>query len=107
MSRPKCAYAAEFHPTIKKFIPEGARAGSTGTVLVSAAEAEALRLKHLSRLCQTRAAKKMSISQSSFQRILQSAHRKVSEALIEGKAISLAEPLSFPKTKQKKKSSKK
>ena len=100
MSRPKCAYAAEFHPKIKKFIPEGARAGKTGTILVSAAEAEALRLKHLRHLCQTSAAKKMSISQSSFQRILQSEHRKVSEALIGGKAIALAEPLS-PKKENK------
>jgi predicted DNA-binding protein (UPF0251 family) len=79
-----------FCPKIKKFIPEGACA-STGIVLIGAAEAEALRLKHIENLSQTAAAAKMKISQSSFQRVLQVAHKKISEALIEGKFITIAE----------------
>jgi predicted DNA-binding protein (UPF0251 family) len=90
MSRPKCNYTVAFCPKIKKFIPEGACA-STGIVLIGAAEAEALRLKHIEDLSQTAAAAKMKISQSSFQRVLQAAHKKISEALIEGKFITIAD----------------
>ncbi len=52
-------------------------------------EAEALRLKNLEDLGQVECAKKMNTSQSTFQRILSSAYKKVSEALINGKAIRI------------------
>jgi len=51
---------------------------------ITEAEAEALRLKNIKDLDQTQAAEKMGISQSTFQRILTSAYKKVSKALIEG-----------------------
>ena len=52
-------------------------------------EAEALRLKNIERLDQTACAQKMSTSQSTFQRILTSAYNKVSDAIINGKAIKI------------------
>lgn len=52
-------------------------------------EIEALRLKNVKELGQAEAAKKMNTSQSTFQRILTSAYKKVSKALIEGKAIEI------------------
>ena len=52
-------------------------------------EAEALRLKNIKDLDQIEAAKKMNTSQSTFQRILSSAYRKISKAIIEGKAIKI------------------
>jgi predicted DNA-binding protein (UPF0251 family) len=52
-------------------------------------EAEALRLRNIKDLEQEEAAKKMNTSQSTFQRILSSAYKKVTEALIEGKAIKI------------------
>jgi len=52
-------------------------------------EAEALRLKNIKDLEQEEAAKKMNTSQSTFQRILSSAYKKITEALIEGKAIKI------------------
>ena len=52
-------------------------------------ELEALRLKNIKNLEQTEAAKKMNTSQSTFQRILSSAYKKTTEALIEGKAIKI------------------
>jgi len=52
-------------------------------------ELEALRLCDLENLEQTEAAKKMKVSQSTLQRILTSAHKKIAEALIEGKAIKI------------------
>jgi len=52
-------------------------------------EAEALRLKNIEGLDQEEAAKKMNTSQSTFQRILSSAYKKISCALIKGKAIEI------------------
>jgi len=52
-------------------------------------EAEALRLRNIKDLDQEEAAKKMNTSQSTFQRILSSAYKKITEALIEGKAIKI------------------
>ena len=56
---------------------------------LTAEEAEALRLRNLKDLDQEEAAKKMNTSQSTYQRILSSAYKKVTEALIEGKAIKI------------------
>lgn len=52
-------------------------------------ELEALRFCDFMDLDQTKAAEKMKISQSTLQRILTSARKKVAEALIEGKAIKI------------------
>ena len=52
-------------------------------------EAEALRLKNIKNLDQIEAARWMNTSQSTFQRILSSAYRKITKALIEGKAIKI------------------
>jgi len=52
-------------------------------------EAEALRLKNMEELEQEAAAKKMNTSQSTFQRILSSAYKKITKAIIEGKAIKI------------------
>lgn len=52
-------------------------------------EVEALRLKNVEGLDQTSSAAKMGISQSTFQRILDSANKKTSIALIEGQAIKI------------------
>lgn len=52
-------------------------------------EAEALRLKNIKDLKQIEAARQMNTSQSTFQRILSSAYRKITKALIEGKAIKI------------------
>ena len=52
-------------------------------------EMEALRLKNIKGLDQDQAAKEMNTSQSTFQRILSSAYKKISDALINGKAIKI------------------
>jgi len=56
---------------------------------LTAEELECLRLKNIKNLDQTEAAKKMGISQSTFQRTLSSAYKKVSSALIEGKELRI------------------
>lgn len=53
-------------------------------------EVEALRLKNIEGLDQINCAQKMKTSQSTFQRILSSAYKKISHAVIEGKAILIS-----------------
>ena len=52
-------------------------------------EMEALRLRNMKDLDQEEAAKKMNTSQSTYQRILSLAYKKITKALIEGKAIKI------------------
>jgi len=52
-------------------------------------EIEAYRLRHIDDLDQTEAAKKMKTSQSTYQRILYSAYKKIADALVNGKAIKI------------------
>jgi len=56
---------------------------------LSLEEMEALRLKNIEGLEQTECAKKMATSQSTFQRILSSAYKKIADGLINGKAIKI------------------
>lgn len=88
MVRPKCDKNINFYPKYKEFKPEGCCV-SEKIIYIEAEEIEALRLKNIENLCQRGSAKKMGISQSTFQRILVSAYRKVTIALIEGKIIKL------------------
>ena len=50
---------------------------------------ESLRLKNIKNLNQIDAAGKMGVSQSTFQRVLTSAYKKVSLALIEGRELRI------------------
>ena len=52
-------------------------------------EIEALRLKNIEELDQNQCAEKMNTSQSTFQRILNSSYKKISQALVEGKGIKV------------------
>ena len=54
-------------------------------------ELEALKLHDVDDLEQIDAAKKMKISQPTFARILNSAYKKIAEAIIKGKAIRIEE----------------
>lgn len=87
--RPRSRCRVQFCPPSSYFAPEGVRQCDLQVVELSAAETEALRLRNIKGLDQTQSAKKMGISQSTYQRILTAANRKVTEALIEGKAIKL------------------
>ena len=58
-------------------------------IILSIAEFEAMRLKHFINLNQNEAAEKMGISQPTFSRIIERAHQKLTQALIEGKIIKV------------------
>ena len=89
MPRPRLYRRIEFNPNITYFKPHGAPMSSLDVVELTIEEMEALRLKNIKDLDQVECAKSMKTSQSTFQRILSSAYKKISEALIKGKAIKI------------------
>lgn len=89
MTRPRKWCRIGFCPPADCFCPEDTSAAELEVIELLPEEAEALRLKNIEDLEQIEAAAKMGISQSTFQRILSSAHKKMSEALIYGKALKI------------------
>lgn len=90
MVRPRLCRRIEFSPNATYFKPQGIPLRVLETVELAAEELEALRLKNLEGLEQVEAAERMNTSQSTLQRILASANKKVSDALVNGKAIRIA-----------------
>ena len=89
MVRPRLCRRIRFNPNITYFKPQGVPLRFLEVIELTTEEAEALRLRNIKDLNQEEAAKKMNTSQSTFQRILSSAYKKITEALIEGKAIKI------------------
>lgn len=87
MPRPKRLRYVGFMPGVTYFKPRGIPLGMLEEIDLTVDELESLRLADLENLDQIKAAKEMKISQSTFQRILTSAHKKIAEALVKGKAI--------------------
>lgn len=71
------------------FKPRGVPLSNLQEVNISDEELETLRLRFIEKLNQDKAAKKMGISQSQYQRDISSVLEKISKALIEGNAISI------------------
>lgn len=90
MPRPRCCRRIGFRPNVIYFKPRGVPLCSLDVVRLTLEEIEALRLKNIEDLDQTACAERMNTSQSTFQRILSSAYKKISIALIGGKAIEIA-----------------
>ena len=89
MPRPRLCRRVKFNPDVTYFKPRGVPLRHLKIVELSLEEIKALRLKNIAGLDQVKCAKKMKTSQSTFQRILSSAYRKISVALINGKAIEI------------------
>jgi predicted DNA-binding protein (UPF0251 family) len=58
-------------------------------VVMALDEFEAMRLADLDGLYQEQAAEQMRVSRTTFSRIIDSAHRKVADALVHGKALRI------------------
>ena len=89
MPRPKLCRRIRFEPNVTYFKPQGVPMRFLEIIELSLEEVEALRLKNIEGLEQIECAKKMNTSQSTLQRILSSAYKKIAEALIQGKAIKI------------------
>lgn len=89
MPRHKIKRFVRFDPSVYYFKPQGIPLRMLEEVVLMPDEIEALKLYDVDGFNQTEAAKKMNISQPTFARILADATKKVSDALIKGKAIRI------------------
>ena len=74
---------------VQKFIPEPMTTAIS--ILIEPAELEALRLVDLEGLSQEQAGIKMGVSRGTIWRLLQSARRKVAQALTEGSPLTVTQ----------------
>ena len=89
MPRPRLRRHIRFDPRVYYFKPQGIPVRNLEVVDLTTEEAEALRLKNIKDMDQNQCAKSMRTSQSTFQRILTSAYKKISMSIIDGKAIRI------------------
>lgn len=89
MPRPRCRRRISFNPEVFYFKPRGRGLSTLEEVILERDELEALRLKDFLDYDQEKCAKEMNISQPTLHRILLSARKKVSDAIVNGKAIKI------------------
>lgn len=89
MGRPQLWRRVSFVPPITYFKPAAIPLVNLKEIRLLVEEAEAIRLKDLEGLEQEECAQKMSVSRSTFSRVLDSARRKIADALLNGKAIRI------------------
>jgi predicted DNA-binding protein (UPF0251 family) len=89
MPRPRLYRKIDFNPNTTYFKPQGIPMRDLEIVELTTEEIETYRLRHISNLEQKEAAERMNTSQSTYQRILYSANKKIADALINGKAIKI------------------
>ena len=89
MPRPRRSRRIFFDPRITYFKPAGVLLKNLQDSVLTKDELEAVRLIDLENIEQTKAGKKMKISQATLSRLLNSARKKIADALISGKAIKI------------------
>lgn len=89
MARPKCPRMINNLPNVTYYKPRAIPLSQLEEVALTYDEYESLRLADLDELYQEEAAAKMKISRPTFGRIIESAHKKIADAIINGKAIKI------------------
>ena len=89
MARPVKCRQIGFSPDFTFFKPAGVPGKSLDELTFSVDEFEAIRLADLEGLYQEDAAKEMNISRQTLGNILSSAHRKIADAIVNGKIIKI------------------
>lgn len=89
MPRPRRSRYIDFCPNVTYFKPRGVPMRDLSVVVLTLEEVEALRLKNIEGFDQSKCAESMNTSQSTLQRILNVAYNKISDAIINGKAIEI------------------
>lgn len=89
MARPRTCRRVDSMPESNYFKPRGIPLSLLEEVTLTVDELEAIRLADLESLYQEQAAEHMKVSRQTFGRIIVSAHRKVAEALVRGKALKI------------------
>lgn len=91
MPRPKKQRRICCNPTAYYFKPRGIPVYELEEVLLNHDELESLRLADLLNYSQENAAKEMKISRATFGRIVESARKKIADAILNGKAVRINE----------------
>ncbi len=89
--RPRIRRRVRGRPNSSYFKPAGVPLKNLGESTLTMPEFEALRLIDSLETTQEEAARKMEVSQPTLSRILKSARKKLSTAIVEGSAIKIAE----------------
>lgn len=89
MARPVKPRTVCCAPGVVYFKPRGVPLVDLAEVVLGLDETEALRLADLEGMSQIQVGQRMRVSRATVGRILESAHRKVAEALVEGKALRI------------------
>jgi len=89
MPRPKNFRRVACLPQATYYKPRGIPLAGLECVTLTVDEVEAVRLADEQGLYQEQAAEKMNVSRQTFGRILESAHKKIAHALVNGKALSI------------------
>jgi predicted DNA-binding protein (UPF0251 family) len=89
MARPRQCRRVAGLPQVTYYKPRGVPLAVLQCVDLTVDEFEALRLADVEHLYQEAAAGRMNVSRQTFGRILETAHAKVADALVHGKALSI------------------
>lgn len=89
MARPRIRRRISSMPNVTYFKPAGVRIAELDEVILTVDEYEAVKLIDLEGIEQNKACKQMKISQPTLSRLLKSARKKLSQAIIQGKAIKI------------------
>lgn len=91
MPRPRLRRRIRGNPDVTYFKPAGVRMRDLDEVTLTLEEYEAVRLKDFEEFDQKQAAEKMGISQPTFHRLILEARKKISDAIVKGKAIKIVQ----------------
>jgi uncharacterized protein len=89
MVRPVCCRRVGVMPGARYFKPRGIPMTELEEIVLALDEVEAVRLADLERQYQEQGAEKMKVSRQTFGRIIESAHQKIADALVNGKALKI------------------
>ena len=89
MPRPCIKRRVRGRPNSSYFKPAGIRMRDLQEINLSLDEFETLRLIDFNEISQEQACQKMEVSQPTLSRILKSGRKKISDAIINGKAITI------------------
>ncbi|MGC9172504.1 DUF134 domain-containing protein [Caldisericum sp.] len=89
MTRPRFRRRIGWLPRLDYFVPASQSSDGVEEVILTLDELEAIRLADFEGLYQEEASQRMNISRQTFGRIIDSAHRKIADAIVNGKAIRI------------------
>lgn len=89
MARPVKKRRVGCNPEANYFKPRGIPVAALDEVVLTMDELEAIRLADLEECYQEAAARQMEVSRQTFGNIINSAHKKIAAALVQGKALKI------------------